>query len=339
MSSIKSYEERLKEQEESLKEQKEAEKTLENQIFDTNAQTIKDSYGDQIADTEESYEQKFRENRVQKLINERQIAENMANLGLTDSGLNRTQMTANQLSYANNNAEYSRQKQKAVDKLNATMNQLLTENETKRTTALSDIDKTYKDTASKTAMSLYTSDVESETDRIKAEIDAETDRIKAQISANTAAEKERNSALNSLYPKLFDATLTNEEKLAYISAFALSNGVNVGENYDEVERLEQLAGLPSGSVEHYLNGTYSPPPVNKPSPVNKPLKEQTWDVVFDGGKNGGGGINKDAVIKSLETGQQFSLEEFYNELINNQGFTKKEAKTHIKDLQKKLGIK
>lgn len=233
MSSIKSYDERFKEQEELLKEQKEADKALVGEQFDTNAQTIKENYGTQIEDTNEAYEHKFRENAVQKLINERQIAENMANLGLTDSGLNRTQMTANQLSYANNNAEYGRQKQKAVDKLNTAMTQLLTENETKKKAALSDIDNTYKDTASKNAMSLYTSDVEAETDRIKAQIDAETDRIKANNTAN----KERFSAQKDLIKSINNANMTPEEKRQYIYNYLNTYG---DYNEDKASGLEEI---------------------------------------------------------------------------------------------------
>ena len=70
--------------------------------YETEKKLTTDQYNRQINETENSYEDLYRENAVQKLINEREVAENMANLGLTDSGLNRTQQTAVQLSYANN---------------------------------------------------------------------------------------------------------------------------------------------------------------------------------------------------------------------------------------------
>lgn len=218
---------------------RQTDKDSKNKQFDTNEQTIKENYTGKIEDAKEEYEHLFRENAVQKLINERQIAENMANLGLTDSGLNRTQMTANQLSYANNNAEYSRQRQKAVDKLNTTMNQYLTQNEIDRNAAINKIDKDYDDKAYSDAVSRYTTDVEAENDRIKAEIDAETDRINAQISANTAAEKNRTSALNSLHTKLMDGNLTEEQKIALIK----NANLQVGIYEDELPILAALSGI------------------------------------------------------------------------------------------------
>lgn len=66
-------------------------------VYDTQRRQTQDTYDRQIKDTNNSYEDMYRENAVQKLINEREIAEDMANSGLTDSGLNRTQQTAVQL--------------------------------------------------------------------------------------------------------------------------------------------------------------------------------------------------------------------------------------------------
>ena len=71
--------------------------------------------------------------------------------------------------------------------------------------------------------------------------------------------------------------------------------------------------------------------------ASKPLKEQTWEMHLDGGKNGGGGINKDAYVKSSETGEIISLEALYNKLKDD--MKRKDARKYILDLQEKLGIK
>lgn len=92
---------------------KDAETTYNQKVKD-----LKSDYDTQIFETERGYEDAYRENAVQKAINERQVAESMANMGLRDSGLNRTQQTAVQLGYANNNAVIDKSKRQAVDSFN-----------------------------------------------------------------------------------------------------------------------------------------------------------------------------------------------------------------------------
>lgn len=86
-------------------------------LYQQQAQDTRKTYDNAIFETGRAYEEDYRENAVQKAINERQVAESMANMGLTDSGLNRTQATAVQLSYGNNKAAIDRAKRKAQDSL------------------------------------------------------------------------------------------------------------------------------------------------------------------------------------------------------------------------------
>lgn len=320
MSSIKPLEDYEKEELERVSGKRQADKDLTNQQFDTNEQTIKENYGGQIEDAKEEYEQLFRENRVQKLINERQIAENMANLGLTDSGLNRTQMTANQLSYSNNNAEYSRQRQKAVEKLNTTMNQYLTQNEIDRNAAINKIDKDYDDKAYSDAVSRYATAVE-----------AENDRINAQISANTAAEKNRTSALNSLHTKLMDGKLNDEQKRALIKNTYLQDGIYE----DEISIISTLSGVPEEQIRADIGliDDYTPPP------PPKALNEQTWEAYKITRANWGGGIDNNSEVRSKETGEIIRLDKLKNKLMDDLNMTEQEAKLYILDLQNKIGIK
>lgn len=96
---------------------KQTELNANRDIADKQEQIAKDIYGKQITDTKIAYDDMQRENTIQKLINENEIAENMANMGLSNSGLNRTQMTAAQLSYANNRSAINRQRQADVDSI------------------------------------------------------------------------------------------------------------------------------------------------------------------------------------------------------------------------------
>ena len=121
----------------------------------------------ELASTKKAYQDQYRENAVQKAINERQVAESIANLGLTDSGLNRTQQTAVQLSAANNKAAIDRQRQSAIDKLNFAKTQDLS---TIRQNWLKDkasINQGYDNAISDTAKELYKKNLEEQTKRIK----------------------------------------------------------------------------------------------------------------------------------------------------------------------------
>lgn len=85
------------------------------EIRQQQAQDTRKIYDEQIFEAGRAYEDQYRENAVQKEINKRQVAESMANMGLTDSGLNRTQQTAVQLSYGNNKAAIDRAKRQSID--------------------------------------------------------------------------------------------------------------------------------------------------------------------------------------------------------------------------------
>lgn len=86
-------------------------------LYQQEAKDTRKYYDNQIFEEGRAYEDQYRDNAVQKAINERQVAESMANLGLTDSGLNRTQQTAVALSAANNKAAIDRAKQQAIDNI------------------------------------------------------------------------------------------------------------------------------------------------------------------------------------------------------------------------------
>ena len=166
------YEEYLKQVNAGFTSSKEQEKKAQTELIDSQIGTVKDNYNQKIADTNESYETAAQKNAVQKMINERQLAERMANLGLTDSGLNRTQQTAVQLSYANQSGELSRQRQKAIDTLAAAMTSEITGLENQKATNLAAIDEKYSTTAAEQATELYNNEVTAEADMYDTKIKA-----------------------------------------------------------------------------------------------------------------------------------------------------------------------
>lgn len=193
--------------------------------YEGQKQIITDNYNQQIEDTTLGYEDELRRNEVQKLINERAVARRNAELGLTDSGLNRTGQLAVQLSYANNKGDIQMQRQKAVDTLAATMRAQITEMDLGKTTAAQNIKSTYEQNASKQATEMY-----------KADVDAESQRI-----------KDYNSAKDSVRKDVMGTGLSDEQKRAIILDF-----VNVyNPDSSTIDYLTSLAGI---TIE-YLWGT------------------------------------------------------------------------------------
>lgn len=187
--SVRTLEEILKEQNKLSAPQLAAEKDAYNKVFDTQVQNTQNTYDTEIKKTEQSYNELYDQNAVQKIINERQIAENMANLGLTDLGLNRTQQTAAQLSYANNAAKIGQQKQTAVDTLAQAMTASKSEIEANRASTLAGLESQYMANDRSIAANIRNSELEAENERIKNELQAENERIKAETERIAALQK------------------------------------------------------------------------------------------------------------------------------------------------------
>jgi hypothetical protein len=124
-------------------------------LYKQQKRDVNDVYDKKVFEEGRAYEDQYRENAVQKAINERQIAESMANLGLTDSGLNRTQQTAVQLSYANNKAGIDRQRQGAIDSLELARTGDLSALNQGYLADKASINQTYKNAIADTAKELY----------------------------------------------------------------------------------------------------------------------------------------------------------------------------------------
>lgn len=155
-----------------------------DKMYDTQRQQTQNTYNRQIQDTNNSYEDMYRENAVQKLINEREIAEDMAGLGLTDSGLNRTQQTAVQLSYANGKNKIDVNRQKAVDTLTASLADAISSIDANKLAAAEKIRSSYESSWNSAAQSTYAKELEEQTKRVEANIKAQKEQIAEQEKAN-----------------------------------------------------------------------------------------------------------------------------------------------------------
>jgi hypothetical protein len=179
------------------------------------AQDTRKIYDEIIFEAGRAYEDQYRNNAVQKAINERQVAESMANMGLSDSGLNRTQATAVQLSYGNNKAAIDRAKRQAQDSL-----------ELKKTSDLATIKQGWLSN--------------------KATINQNYDKLQTKYAQNleTAAAKNSAKATKSVSDNTKDSESTKYKVRTYGGSYKDNNGNTMYYFYDE-----------NGSKKTYPAGT------------------------------------------------------------------------------------
>lgn len=163
-----------------------------NQMYDKQIEQVNLNTDANIKELTTAYDDEQRAIAVQKLVNERKVAESMANLGLTDSGLNRTQQTAVQLSAANAGYNLNRQKQAAIDKY-----------ELDRSNQLAEIEQ----------------------NRLATDIELDNYYNQLETSANAV---QSNNAITSDYSILADGATVRKDLVGSFSA----NGISVIENGD-----------------------------------------------------------------------------------------------------------
>lgn len=213
---IKSYAEYLAEVKKAYSARESEALAANDEKYSLQKQLATDTYNRQKNETEKSYTDLYRENEVQKLINEREVAENMANSGLTDSGLNRTQQTAVQLSYANQKGKIDTTKQQAIDTLAASLADSVAQLDIARSESAANIKDSYAALAAEEAESLYKSALQEETERIKATLEAQ-EKEQEVLQKAQEAEREANHIIK-----------TNKGALSYDYSGSLKdNGVSV----------------------------------------------------------------------------------------------------------------
>lgn len=191
-----SYDTLLNESSEFYKDQEKQALANKNSVFNQQASAVNQNYDFAVKNTNSAYEDNYRENAIQKQINERQVAENMANMGISNSGLSRAQATATQLSYANQKAAIDRQKQQQVDALERERASSLTDIESNRNAALDSVSQYYTGLKQDMANSRFSTLTEAETDRINAEVEAQNKLDLANL--NNTAEYNKALALKQL---------------------------------------------------------------------------------------------------------------------------------------------
>ena len=244
--------------------QRDADIAASDKVYDTQKQQTQNTYNRQIDETSKSYEDLYDENAVQRLVNEREIAENMANSGLTDSGLNRTQQTAVQLSYANSKNKIDVTRQKAIDSLTASLADAISKIDTDKLSAAENIRSSYDNSWRSSAQSTYATELEEETKRQKQAYDYSLNMYKEQQKAyekqQAALEKQLQAQKEASYIiKTNGGTLRRD----YTGSLK-DNGVSVIYNGDTTTYIDNNSGKKTtiaSNINPYT-GTVNPDTAN-----------------------------------------------------------------------------
>lgn len=167
--------------------EKQAQINTVNQVYNSQVQQVQAAYNTEVTDAKEIYGDLYRENEVQRLVNQRQVNESMANLGLTDSGLNRAQQAGVQASYTQQQGRLNVSRQKTLDSLASALSAKITELQNARQLDETKIIDTFNRNADQYGQNMFAIETDAETRRQEA--DAWVKAADANLKAAQANEK------------------------------------------------------------------------------------------------------------------------------------------------------
>ena len=203
-------------------------------LIDTSTNSAVSQVNKQKEALPQQYQSYFDSNAVQHLLNQRQLEERMANLGLTDSGLNRTQMTALTIQKQNTDAAYNQKKQQAINTLDNRISQIIEEGKLKKDelaiNAQSQLDTNiynyrtsaqnkYDSDRSNYAIEMNKRDV----DTYNAEVEAEAAKEAARIKASNTQNNNKRTDFVTRLGYMADSDLENYSKMGYIYDYIRRN--------------------------------------------------------------------------------------------------------------------
>lgn len=319
------YQKILETQKNNLTSQRnESEKNI-NSVHDSQIKSLKDEYNNSIHTVKTAYESDYQRNAVQKYINEKTIAEKNANLGLTNSGLNRTQQTAVQLSYANQKSNIDSGKNNALNELTQSLNSAISNIEQNRTSALNENNMYWDNIVNNNAQNMYAQNLAYNQNLMQLE---QNERFHNDEMEYNKLLLEQNNNLNSKT----EETETNQEitKTSEIPEDIRTQCKafdNERELADYLDKLVDEDTITENDADMLFEEMF-------PN-MNLPLDMRDWTMVDDGGINWFGGIDNNGKV-SDQYGNEYTMKEIYNNLKTSIG--SKKAKEYVINKQKELGI-
>ena len=202
-----------------------------NSAVDQSTAAALKPYETRMEQLPEEYRKQYDYNAVEELVRQKQVAETMANLGLTDSGLNRTQQTAIAVSRGNADAAARLSQQEKTQELQDKMDQLKATGEIqKQQTAaevkansqawLNNLQSAAYETAVSRGTALYEAEQQRLADAAALQKQLEWQNQQAELKAQQErAERERQyriSAVNNRLKQMGNGEGMDRKKVNYI---------------------------------------------------------------------------------------------------------------------------
>ena len=219
-----------------------------NAAIDRATASSTNPYKTQMEQLPSQYQSLFDANAVQELVGRRQVQEAMANMGLTDSGLNRTQQTALSVQRGNADASVRLAQQQKTQELQDKISQLVEnaaaqkqQQEASIRANTSDWYNTLLSNFYSTAQQQGTSLYNAEQERAAAAAEAERQRLIAAADAEAKAKQQDFENQLSIAKILQDSGASSEEVNRYLQRAAS------GASSEEVNRYLQRAASGAGN--------------------------------------------------------------------------------------------
>ena len=227
------------------------------------------AYEQQKAQLPQDYQYAYDKNAIQQAINEREVAGRMEQLGLTDSGLNRTQQAAINVQRSNADAAVTQQQNAQLNALTSALYEQLSQNRANQTAGAAqarydlasrnqDLYNSYMSNADSMAASIASNLYSADQQRAAAEAQAAAEQQQAYyyylLESQTA--QSQNSASGMSYQEMSD--LAMELAKADAAAYKIPSGQTVYDVYNTY--LGQLAGAMGNTANTTSGGNTSQAP-------------------------------------------------------------------------------
>ena len=225
----------------------------------------------ELAKIQQDYQSAYDANAVNAKLQERKIAENMANMGITNSGLNRTQQTAVRVAEMNSNAALQQQATSIKNSLIQQLDAYKKESQIQELSQKGEVnynagqqvlsyktsaDENAENYARATAQNLYNTDVEAETAQQKAYYDYLSKTATTSASASKTTYNNAYNALKQLASSgiASDAQIKNAKEV--IAQYVIdTNDVSGAKNLLAASRLDMSLDDVLGSYGLGVDGT------------------------------------------------------------------------------------